>query len=55
LQIRASASRQEAQLPLKRVAVIGLLLAGVAVVGSQLTGASAVTQPVEFPTEPTWS
>ena len=36
-------------MPLKRVAVIGLLLAGVAVVGSQLTGASAVTQPVEFP------
>lgn len=36
-------------MPLKRVAVIGLLLAGIAVAGSQLTGESAVTQPLEFP------
>jgi Zn finger protein HypA/HybF involved in hydrogenase expression len=36
-------------LEVKRVAVIGLLLAVGALVGSQLAGESAVTQPVAFP------
>jgi predicted CXXCH cytochrome family protein len=36
-------------MPLRRVAVVGLLLAVAALAGSQLRGESAVRQPVEFP------